>query len=147
MSAPAFASTLEPKKPKDNIDHLRDILSVDTILDDINQEQALEFLEAVAIERQELLDELKELDEKVEIQEDADSLIKKLKDESINSDQASDLLDIVEEDNPELIYDFVKSKGYAYVKIDSMVNEEKLRAFIEKEIYPRYADQVENIMF
>jgi malate synthase len=53
------------KKPVSNIEHLRKILSVDTILQDINQEEALEFLDAVeadiAAKREEHQDELDEL--------------------------------------------------------------------------------------
>jgi hypothetical protein len=54
--------TLSPKKSESNIDILRKILSIDTIIEDINQEYALEFLEAVegdiATEREEI-EELK----------------------------------------------------------------------------------------
>jgi malate synthase len=49
----------------ENIKHLRSILSVDTIIEDINQEEALEFLEAIegniATEREETKDEMEEL--------------------------------------------------------------------------------------
>lgn len=86
-------SLQRPKTLDENIKHLRSILSVDTIIDDIDQEQALEFLEAVegniATEREEhkealtdAEDELKrELNEKDEeitsLKNDYDELMKK----------------------------------------------------------------------
>jgi malate synthase len=57
--------TLKPKSLDENISELRKILSVDLVLEDINQEEALEFLEAVegnvATEREEHTEELQEL--------------------------------------------------------------------------------------
>lgn len=131
----------------ENLKHLRNLLSVDTIIDDINQEEALEFLTAVeeniCKERE---DHAEVLQEEKDREFTVDELIIKLKDCNIDDDKAKELLDIIGEDNPEVVYDFVKDKGYCYVKINSLVDEQKLRSFLEKEIYPRYADQVENIM-
>jgi ElaB/YqjD/DUF883 family membrane-anchored ribosome-binding protein len=54
----------------ENLKYLRQILSVDTIVDDINQEEGLEFLEAIedniATEREDAKDELTELKEKLD---------------------------------------------------------------------------------
>lgn len=85
--------TLKPKSLDENIKHLRSILSVDTIVDDINQEEALEFLEAIegniATEREEMSDALSEAetdlkdlektkDEDIEdLKNDYDNLMKK----------------------------------------------------------------------
>jgi DNA repair exonuclease SbcCD ATPase subunit len=135
------------KTSVDNIEHLRKILSVDTVLYDINQEEALEFLDAIANERQELLDELKDLDEMVENQSDVDTLIKKLRDFSLNSDQANQLLEIVKDDDEDNIYDFVRGEGFMYVKVNNILDQQKLEAFIERRIYPYYNDQQKNVMF
>jgi DNA repair exonuclease SbcCD ATPase subunit len=135
------------KTSVDNIEHLRKILSVDTVLYDINQEEALEFLDAIANERQELLDELKDLDEMVEDQSDVDTLIKKLRDFSLNSDQANQLLEIVKDDDEDNIYDFVRGEGFMYVKVNNILDQQKLEAFIERRIYPYYNDQQKNVMF
>lgn len=132
---------------KANLKHLRETLSVDTFLDDINQEEALEFLDAV---ESDILDKFKneaELKEEITDSLTAEDLINKLKDVDVDRDQCEDLIDIITEDESDLLYDFVRGKGYVYVKIDNLMQEEKLREFIEKEIYPNYRDQVENIMF
>lgn len=64
-----------PKSLDENIKYLRQLLSVDTVVDDINQEEALEFLEAVegniATEREEHNDALSEIEDqhKTELKE------------------------------------------------------------------------------
>lgn len=74
--------TLKPKSLDENIKHLRSLLSVDTIIDDINQEEALEFLQAVeeniATEREEKEEAL------IDAQDDFKNLEKE-KDEEITS--------------------------------------------------------------
>lgn len=135
------------KTSADNLECLRTVLSVNTLLEEINQEEALEFLEAVEHERTELHSELKELEDLIEQQSDVDKLITKLSTEKLTSDQIDDLLKVIEDEDPDPIYDFVKDKGFCYIRIETMDQQEKLRAFVESEIWPHYNEQASNILF
>lgn len=82
-------SLQRPKTLDENIKHLRSILSVDTIIDDIDQEQALEFLEAVegniATEREEHKEALTDAEEALTDAEDDLKMELNEKDEEITS--------------------------------------------------------------
>jgi hypothetical protein len=77
--------TLGPEWSLDeNISKLRKILSVDTILEDINQEEALEFLEAIqggiATEREEMKDALSDAEDELKnLEKSKDEEIEELK--------------------------------------------------------------------
>lgn len=67
----------------ENIEHLRKILSVDTIVDDINQQEALEFLEAIneniATEREEIKEALSDAETELkDLEKSKDAEIKEL---------------------------------------------------------------------
>lgn len=135
--------------PEENIEHLRSLLSVDLLLDPFDQDQALEFLDAVendiSKERAKQEEEIAELNEKLDEPKWAD-LLQKVKD-NLDDEKAEELLELVDDQDSDLIYDKVKDKGFVYVRINSMVDEQKLRAFIEREIYPSYNEQEANILF
>lgn len=92
--------TLKKPSLEENLKHLRDVLSVDTIIDDINQEEALEFLDAidegVAQQKTEADDLLQEviLDHEKEIRE-KDGELTELKDEMEDLQKESDLTESI----------------------------------------------------
>jgi hypothetical protein len=60
--------------------------------------------------------------------------------DEVTSDQASELLDIVETADESLIYDYTTEKGYGLVKIENNAQRDKLEEFITAEIWPDYND-------
>lgn len=139
---------------EENIDFLRKILTVDTLLDEINQEEAVEFLDAVESNISDLTSaheaELSELNEKLD-EPTWSHLVQKVKEgitvlEDEEDNRAKELLEIVKEHDEDIVYDVVRGEGFFYVKINSMVDEEKLRNFIEREIYPSYNEQQAHIL-
>lgn len=52
-----------------------------------------------------------------------------------------DLLNmIVSEEGEIALCDYMQRKGYAIIKIDTISHQSKLQEFVEKELYPLYAD-------
>src|SRR5688572_16475658 len=55
-----------------------------------------------------------------------DDILENLKNLDLDSDDYEQLLNVIDED---AIYDFVANKGYVYVKIENMLDQEKLEEF------------------
>jgi hypothetical protein len=138
-----------PRSIDENIGFLRKIISVDTLLEEINQEEALEFLEALENDFSQLRskheEEIEELNEKLDSLKWAD-LLERVK-ENLDDDKAEELLEVITDHDEDLVNDSVAGKGYLYVKVNTMMDEEKLRNFLEKELYPSYNEQQANILF
>jgi endonuclease III-like uncharacterized protein len=66
------------------------------------------------------------------------SILKLLKELDSSDIETSDLLDLCDEND---LYDYVRSKGYAYVKIDNMQQQSDLEEFVSSKIWPYYNDQ------
>jgi hypothetical protein len=144
-----MAVKTRPRSIDENIGFLRKIISVDTLLEEINQEEALEFLEALENDFSQLRskheDEIEELNEKLDSPKWAD-LLERVK-ENLDDDKAEELLEVITDHDEDLVNDSVAGKGYVYVKVNTMVDEEKLRNFLEAELYPSYNEQQANILF
>jgi uncharacterized protein DUF3268 len=61
----------------------------------------------------------------------------------IDKIKSKDLLDFLVESE---IVDYISGRDFAFVKVTSMDQQNKLRAFVETEIWPYYNQQKENIL-
>jgi hypothetical protein len=82
-------------------------------------------------------------DDKAYIKNDFKSIMDALQEMEHEEIEESKLLDLVAEIDDTLIYDYVKSEGYLYIKINNIVDQQKLEDFIKTEIYPAYNQQIE----
>lgn len=83
-----------------------------------------------------LRDEISE----IELEDSFSDLLEKLK--AHEDFSVSDLLDLVEKEEGEVaLRDRLEGRGYAYIEVDNVLQQNKLRDFVEAEIWPLYADR------
>ena len=67
--------------------------------------------------------------------------IEALKIDEDEVDEEAEVLDFLDENGFEFVLDHLNSKGYAFIKLDSLAHKMKLEDFIKAEIYPHYNDE------
>lgn len=76
----------------------------------------------------------------IEVEDTYVRLLEKVKDhEDFSSDDILEL--IVKEEGEISIHEYLQTRGYAIIKVDNMQDQEKLRDFVEKDLYPMYSDR------
>lgn len=149
----AVATTPAPKKPgkslDENLKHLRDVLSVETLIEDINQEEALEFLDAVEAD---ITGEITSYETQIEDMQketaEFDFLHEKLSGLRHKDVDTERLLDLVNEVDSNAIREYVQSKGkgdFMLVRVTNLADQQKLETFLTENLYPLYSDQQVNI--
>lgn len=150
----AVATAPAPKKPDKSLDenlrYLRDVLSVDPLLDDINQEEALEFLDAVEADMSGMIadyeEDLRELNE--DKLTDFDFLLEKMRDLKNRDVKIDEMLDLVSEIDSDAIREYIQGKGkgdFMLVRVTNLADQQKLEAFLTENLYPLYSDQQVNL--
>lgn len=88
------------------------------------------------------IDSLQEIDQDFTFEQ----LVEKLENVDASNIETDKLLALCDEDE---ILDWVKTNkpGFILLKTESGDMEDKIRTFLETEIYPHYNDQVNNILF
>lgn len=103
---------------------------------------ALEDLADIQITAKEEFNEAAEKIDDLSEVADAESLIAELRYISLEDGEANDIIDYVCETNGvKQVMDYLQSKGYAIIKMQTQEQEGKLREFIESEIYPSWSER------
>jgi hypothetical protein len=61
-------------------------------------------------------------------------------------EKATELLELIDDDDPEPIHDFVRSKGFVYIKVENIDQQMKLEDFVNREIWSDYNQQISNVL-
>lgn len=85
-------------------------------------------------------DNLREEIAEIEVEDTYLKLLEKVKDhEDFSSGDILELL--VKEEGEIALHEYLQTRGYAIIKVDNLQDQEKLRDFVEKDLYPMYSDR------
>lgn len=117
---------------EENLAFLRKILSVDTLLDEINQEEALEFLSSIesdiASEKEAIEDEIKDLKEEIRIKGNEYEELEKEKGELEEKLDFALEINTIKYETSNIMDDYVmEALGEAYQKLPPFVIIERLK--------------------
>lgn len=115
--------TKKKSKIDDNLTELRKILSVDLLMQEINQEEALEFLDAVESNYQDMKEALADAEKEVQ---DLDKEVEKLKSEN---DDLTEKVDELEE-RPEM-YESIKTIDCIHYSTSNMQDQDVMEALAQ----------------
>jgi chromosome segregation ATPase len=124
--------TKKQNKLDENFTFLRKLLTVDTLIEEVNQEEALEFLDAIENQYWEMKEALAEAEKEVKDLDAAiekkDKEIEELKEESEDWETKA------------------SGAGFIMVRIENMQQEQLLSDFVNTHIWPNYNQQKDNVI-
>lgn len=85
-----------------------------------------------------------DIDDLFDEEQDFDSLLKRLQEMDLDTDQTEKLMDLFDTGD---LSDRLTRGGYVYVKVDNLADQMKLETWLKTRLYPNYNEQREKLFF